>query len=138
MTKGDIVRVERKSIGRSFDRADLVERFGRELIGQIKEVHGDEIVVIAHCGNGKEYLFETRDLSVISSNTMDTELVKLTVGQKLLLSADSKALIRAGLVNASTSELTSKGRTVLESILFETHREAIVARANEIIAEAEA
>lgn len=70
------------------------------------------------------------------TNTMDALKTLGTMITKMV-DADTAALLRSGILNGDL-ELTEKGRRELRTIEFFANKAALVARAKEVIAEAEA
>lgn len=70
------------------------------------------------------------------SNSKKTLMKTINVMMKKLLDADTQKLVKAGLINGDL-ELTSEGQKVLMSLVFDTHKAALVKEAEEIIKEEE-
>jgi hypothetical protein len=76
-------------------------------------------------------------LVLADSSNKQTMTQKVGSMMKRLLDADTRKLVKAGLINGDL-ELTTEGQQALMAVLFEGNKAALVKEAEEIISEQEA
>lgn len=107
------------------DKGEIVSiKGGTNLIG-IK-IHGEE----------GEYILGKSGIRKLKTNKKNM-LKKIGNYVKKMVDPETQALLKAGLINGNL-EPTTEGMAELNSILFFANKDALIVRAKEIIAEAEA
>jgi hypothetical protein len=93
---------------------------------------------VCSCGGRHKWYIHSYNYRLLKdSETNMTITKKLGAMMKKLLDADTQALVKAGYINGDL-ELTTDGMKALTAIIFTANKAALVADANEVIAEAEA
>lgn len=91
--------------------------------------------------NGSEFEAWENDIELVNSNYVDnnkqTIMQKVGIMFKKFTDKDTQTLYKAGYVNGNL-ELTEAGRTALLAVNFDANKAALVASAQEVIAEEEA
>lgn len=90
-----------------------------------------------HCKDRYGYYVQKENIELTSSsgeNTLRTIKMRLNSMMKRLLDADTKKLIKGGLINGDL-ELTEEGRELLTAIMFDEKKDELVRVAEEKIAE---
>ena len=100
--------------------------------GEIYLIDGDAIHLKGQFGEHPCHFLEG-ELELISTKT--NLMTKLNSMMKRLLDADTKKLIKAGLIDGDL-RLTAEGQEALSAILFDQNKAELVKVADEIIAEA--